>query len=335
MRVLVTGSRDWGDRAKVREELNKALWVARDRYEDLTLVWGHCPEGVDRQAFYWALDWIEKGLDIQLEPHPADWSGPRGKGAGYARNAEMVNLGADLCLAFIQDESAGATHTEQLARKAGIETKTFKRSTKNMAQQQYIPEVQLDGVRVIWRNFEGREEFNQTGNRNFTVVLPPEIAEDMVKQGWSVKSKPPREEGEDTFYYMKVKVSFKFKQPRITLVTKKFDPKLDKQRLMRTLLDEEALTVLDMVEFDNVELILSPSRWTVRGESGVTAYLKTGFFFQHQDALEERYANLPFADEMNGPLAIEGPDPAKDWIDGEVVSEEEDEDPWAPKEIAS
>jgi hypothetical protein len=197
-----------------------------------------------------------------------------------------------------------------------------------MAQQGYIPEVQLDGIRIIWRNFEGREEFNVSGNRNFTVVLPEVAALDMIKQGWNVKSKAPREEGEETFYYMKVKVSHKFKPPRIYLVTKKYDPKIDAQKLMRTSLDEEALAILDQVEFDNVDIILSPSKWTVRGESGVTAYLKTGFFFQHQDVLEERYAALPFTDADNGPLAIEGPDPAKDWIEGESsdwVEEEVDE----------
>ncbi|AXQ61296.1 hypothetical protein SEA_LIBERTYBELL_55 [Streptomyces phage LibertyBell] len=207
-----------------------------------------------------------------------------------------------------------------------------------MTQQKYIPEMQLDGVRLIWRNFEGREEqFNAEGNRNFHVVLPEDVAQEMIKQGWNVKQKPPRDEEDEPFYYLKVKVSFKFKAPRLTTVSKKWDPKLNRQKLVRNLLPEELVLTLDMFEFEKVDLILSPSRWNVRGESGVTAYVKTGFFFIKQDALEERYAQIPFADEDI--LAIEGPDPSTDWVEGEVISETEEieelEDPWAPKEIVS
>jgi hypothetical protein len=331
MRVLVTGSRDWRGSDEIREALAEAY--SESFPNPMVVVHGACPTGADQKATDWVLDMIDCGLDVRLEQHPADWNGPHKKAAGPRRNAEMIALGADLCLAFIQDESKGATHTEQLARKAGIETKTFRRSTNSMAQKKYIPEMQLDGVRLIWRNFEGREEqYNAEGNRNFHVILPEDIAEEMIKQGWNVKSKPPQQEGEETFYYMKVKVSYKFKAPRLTTVSKKWDPKTNTQKLVRNLLPEELVLTLDMFEFEKVDLILTPYSWgPIRGESGVTAYVKTGFFFVKQDALEERYASIPFADDEI--LAIEGPDPAKDWIDGEVVSEiEELDDPWATNE---
>lgn len=45
-----------------------------------------------------------------------------GKGAGFARNAEMVALGADLCVAFYKQGAGnkGTDHCASLAGKAGI-----------------------------------------------------------------------------------------------------------------------------------------------------------------------------------------------------------------------
>jgi hypothetical protein len=318
----------------IQLELERAYLRATDLGEDLLVVHGACPTGADAHASAWVQklrrQWLE---NVDEEPHEADWNGPRKRGAGFARNAEMVNLGADLCLAFILDESAGATHTEQLARKAGIETKTFRRSTNTMASR-YIEDVQLDNVRVVFKNFTGREEaYNAEGQRNFHVVLPEETAEKMIADGWNVKKKDPREEGEKPFYHMKVKVSFKVKPPRVTMVTKKWNPELEQQTAMRTLLTEDLLMLLDHAEFDRVDMILNASRWEIRGEKGVTAYLKTGFFFIHQDPLEERYASIPDQESMEASPVRKEIEANDGIIDGEVVEEWDiDED---QKELAS
>jgi len=130
MRVLVTGSRDWDDRDAIYRALHVEVMekFGRKGYDDdghfvdwlcpdnLTLVHGDCPTGADRIADDWALShWIH------VERHPAEWK-KFGKPAGFIRNKEMVERGADLCLAFIKNNSRGAGMTADLAEKAGIKT---------------------------------------------------------------------------------------------------------------------------------------------------------------------------------------------------------------------
>jgi hypothetical protein len=79
------------------------------------LVHGAC-RGADLTA---AAIWRLWGLPT--EAHPADWT-THGRSAGFLRNRLMVDLGADVCLAFIRDHSRGAEHTAALAETAGIRT---------------------------------------------------------------------------------------------------------------------------------------------------------------------------------------------------------------------
>lgn len=115
MRILVTGSRDWDDRDAVWGALNKAATEA-----GVVLVSGHCPTGADQMAEEWA----DCQPDVTIELHPADWE-TYGKRAGFLRNKEMVDLGADVCLAFIKDGSRGASMTARLAEEAGIPVRRF------------------------------------------------------------------------------------------------------------------------------------------------------------------------------------------------------------------
>jgi hypothetical protein len=120
VRVLVTGSRSWTDDRTVQRALADALI---DCYpETLTVVHGACPNGPDAVAGRWVANLNVTA--VRVEPHPADWD-RHGKAAGFRRNAEMVQTGADLCLAFIRDRSRGASHCAALAEKAGIPTKRW------------------------------------------------------------------------------------------------------------------------------------------------------------------------------------------------------------------
>jgi hypothetical protein len=120
-RILVTGSRTWDDKEFIWNVLDLALAELRD----VTVVHGACPKGADAIAHGWVRhQLVNGGGEVRAERHPADWS-THGRAAGFRRNAEMVQLGADLCLAFVRDGSRGASNCADLAERAGIEVRRF------------------------------------------------------------------------------------------------------------------------------------------------------------------------------------------------------------------
>lgn len=131
-RILITGSRDWGDEDTVRNALDAAIHIGGAAIgPDVTVVSGACPSGADAIA-----ERVASEMGCEVELHPADWNA-HGRAAGPRRNAEMVNLGADICLAFIGDctsprchitgkhPSHGATGCADLAEKAGIPVQRY------------------------------------------------------------------------------------------------------------------------------------------------------------------------------------------------------------------
>lgn len=122
-RILVTGSRDWTDRDTIARALF-AAWLDLDRPVDAVLVHGACHlGGADTIA---AEIWAKQGYPV--DPHPAKRDPVTGRILGPQRNAQMVALGADLCLAFPLPSSRGTRNCIRLAREAGIPTRIFTHS---------------------------------------------------------------------------------------------------------------------------------------------------------------------------------------------------------------
>lgn len=120
VRVLITGSRTWDNAAFIHAELDHVAAEARRQQAALVVVHGGA-RGADAIAGNWVRERRTQGWPVTAEVHPADWD-RHGKSAGHRRNELMVSLGADVCLAFIRDDSPGATGCARAAHAAGIRT---------------------------------------------------------------------------------------------------------------------------------------------------------------------------------------------------------------------
>jgi len=114
-RILITGSRTWTAVTTMRTEL--ARW--RQVYPDAVLVTAPAAARTRSQP---GSGWAAPAGRTA----PADWT-RHGRSAGFLRNRLMVDLGADVCLAFIRDHSRGAEHTAALAESAGSPPSAFDR----------------------------------------------------------------------------------------------------------------------------------------------------------------------------------------------------------------
>ena len=152
--------------------------------------------------------------------------------------------------------------------------------------------VQIDDARIIYRNFAGApSKFNREGDRNFAVVIEDQdIAEALTEKGWNVKIKPPREEGDDPFMFLPVKVKFNERGPRVYLQNS-----LGGRN--RVTLDEDTVGILDNVDITNVDLDIRPYDWDVQGKTGRTAYLQSICVTQEVDRFLDRYAEQESPEE--------------------------------------
>lgn len=152
-----------------------------------------------------------------------------------------------------------------------------------MAKRTRKDDVTLEDVRLLFRNFSGEESsMNRAGDRNFSVALNPATAKEMEADGYNIKYLKPREEDDAPQAIVKVKISPKEggRPRRYVLIDSKGK---------RTNLDLESIGMLDWVDIETVDLMLSPYDWEVNGKTGTTAYLQAIYITIREDPLQAKY----------------------------------------------
>lgn len=141
--------------------------------------------------------------------------------------------------------------------------------------------LQIDDASIIYRNFAGvGSKFNREGDRNFAVRIPDtKLADKLVEEGWNVKIKDPKEEGDLPFMFLPVKIKFNDRGPVVYLKTGRNMVKLD----------EESISCLDNIDILGVDLDIRPYDWEVNGKTGRTAYLQSICVTQDVDRFAARY----------------------------------------------
>lgn len=154
-------------------------------------------------------------------------------------------------------------------------------------------DIIIEKAEIVYRNFSGAEKpFNNEGERNFCLVLTPELEDLAVRSGWNVKRFRPREEEEIPKAYVKVSVGYKFRPPKVVLLTSKG----------RTDLGEEEIDFLDDIDFELVDLIIKPAKWQKGSNSGIKIWLRAIFVTAYESELDKKYADIQYIGEQPAPV---------------------------------
>lgn len=127
--------------------------------------------------------------------------------------------------------------------------------------------------------------------RSFTLIIPDaETAERLQADGWNVRTKAPREEGDDPEYQLKVIADYRFPRfaPDIWVVTDR----------KKTLMTAETVGMIDRARIKNVDITVHAKPWyQPDGRSGYKAVVREMWVTIESSAFAEKYASIPGGDD--------------------------------------
>lgn len=134
-------------------------------------------------------------------------------------------------------------------------------------------DLEVQGAGIIYKNFSGAPtQFNPAGGkRTFSLVLPKELADDLADDGWNVRRRPAKDEGDEDMYYTEIVVNMDSQYPPKLHLLFKYG---EQEKLV--LLTEDSLSELDDNLLEDVDVIIHPFNHGRVNSSGATVkgYLK-------------------------------------------------------------
>lgn len=154
--------------------------------------------------------------------------------------------------------------------------------TAALAERKWIDDVELADVQIKWgfSNFAGRQnDYNSEGDHNFTVILPEATAMKLMEDGWAVKRYDPAEEGEPPEFTLKIKISYKFEDPKVYFLKSRTKRKYRAK--------ENDLADITRASAQKINVVITPSRWVKGDRSGITAYAKNLQVYLNESRFDE------------------------------------------------
>lgn len=143
--------------------------------------------------------------------------------------------------------------------------------------------LMIENAQIIFRNFSGNDTKYSKGRRTFCVILQDEEQiQKLIDEGWNVRTLRPRDEFEEPKHYIQVSVSFDHMPPKIFLIAGR----------SKTQLDEDSIDSLDYADIASADLVIRPYNWTVNGDTGIKAYLKTAYIMLEEDDFASKYEEM-------------------------------------------
>lgn len=147
-----------------------------------------------------------------------------------------------------------------------------------------VNNINIEGANIIWKNFSGERDRFNPGKRGFSVVIDDTVMADELKQeGWNVK-KRPLQEGADPSeqeWTLPVKLNMN-RYTQIWLIVGNH----------KTLLNEDTVAQLDVVDITDCDLSIRPYEWEMSGRTGITAYVDSMYVTIRENKFAEKYADL-------------------------------------------